>query len=121
MRRRYSSPATPISASESRARSIMIATLDDLDLLRLVFSAHPVNEAVLMGDAPRPVALKRVFERLRLTETFGRIAPDVSDQFIDRVQDIGIRVLPAEVFLPGVRRPDNPHRGAASGSDRSCS
>lgn len=62
-----------------------------------------VNEAVLVGDAARPVALEAVFERLGLADPFIAVALDIRDQRVDALEDLAVLGLPPYGASPGVR------------------
>ena len=60
-------------------------------------------------DATRPIALKRVPERLGLSNTAIRIAHDVFNYEVDSSQGPRIRFLPVEIFFLRLGREDEIH------------
>jgi hypothetical protein len=71
---------------------IMIAALNDFELLVFVFSGNAIDEAVFLRDAAGPESLKTVLEGFRLPERLKWIALNVFDAGVD----------PAENFFIGL-------------------
>src|SRR5664280_2470759 len=74
-----------------------------------------VDEAVLVCDASRPVALRPMSEWLGLTDSVVAVAGDVLDQGVDPFERLAVLTLPPQIVLPGAFIPDELH------SARSCS
>ena len=85
--------------------AIVIAQLRDQDLI----AGPPVYNPVLGGNAPRPISLKNVLQRLGFADTRMGIARDFFDQQIDSRNGLRIGPLPVEVVLPGLRRKNQVH------------
>src|SRR5215208_5837092 len=68
-----------------------------------------VHEAVLISDAPGPVAGEVVLQRLRLTDALIAVALDVRQQQVDPLEDSAVLGLPPQVVLPRVLVPDEEH------------
>jgi hypothetical protein len=81
--------------------SIMIAALGDFNVLSFAFAAHPINQAVLTSDAPRPPFREGILKGLRLAEPLEWVAPDILDEFIDGIEDLRVLFLPLKIFFPG--------------------
>lgn len=93
------------AATLSASLTIVIAQLRDQDLIARLF----VNDPMLGGDSARPVALQRVPERLGLADTGGGMTHDLFDEEIDSRNHLGIRLLPVEIVVPGLRRENEIH------------
>ena len=76
----------------------MVSKLGDMDG---VF-AHAVNEAVFIVDAARPVARKRVFQGLGLSNALKRAAFCLFNERVDAFEDFSIGFLPEQIVVPGV-------------------
>ena len=92
-------------ATLSASLAIVIAQLRDQDLI----AGPPVDNPVLGGNAPRPISLKNVLQRLGFADTRVGIARYFFDQQIDSRNDLWIGALPVEVILPGLGRKDQVH------------
>lgn len=68
-----------------------------------------VDEAVLVGDAPRPVAGEVVAECLGLTDALVAVPADVGEELVDPLEGPTILRLPPPLVLPGVLVPDEQH------------
>ena len=79
-------------------RSIVVSKLGDMDG---VFG-YPVDEAVFVIDSTRPVARKRMLERLRLSNTFKRVAFGRFKEFIDTLENLFVGFLPEKIVVPSV-------------------
>jgi len=66
-----------------------------------IFS-RPVNNAVLIVDAPGPVTGKAVFERFGFAGTRERIVHDFMDQLVYAFEHVLVGLLPVEIVLPGI-------------------
>src|SRR5665647_452347 len=64
-----------------------------------------VNEPVLIGDAPRPVAVKPTFEGLGFTDPLIAVPFEILDQRVDPSQDLAVLGLPPHVIIPGALVP----------------
>src|SRR5690242_3952516 len=71
------------------------------------------------GDPARPPATQSMLERLRLTEAFERVTPDVFDQIVDGLKNLRIVLLPIKVIVPRLLGPQQPHLSV--GPMSSCS
>src|SRR3712207_3469974 len=85
--------------------AVVVAAGGDADLVL----DDLVHEAVLVGDAARPVALEAVLERLRLADPLVAVAGDVLQERVDPLQDLAVLGLPPDVVGPGVLVPDELH------------
>src|SRR5271170_2159075 len=88
-----------------RSALVVIPAGGDADLVL----GDLVHQAVLVGDAPGPVALEAVLERLGLADPFIPVAPDVLDQLVDPLEDLAVLGLPPDVVRPGRLIPDQLH------------
>src|ERR1019366_4428990 len=68
-----------------------------------------VDEAVLVCDASRPIALKPMSEWLRLTDPVVAVASDVLDQGVDPFERLAVLTLPPQIVLPGAFIPYDLH------------
>jgi len=76
----------------------MIAQLSNKDS---IFSG-PVNDAVLVINAPGPVAGKTVLERFRFAAACEGIAHYLMNKGIDAFEHFFVGFLPVEIVLPGI-------------------
>ena len=83
----------------------MVAQLRDQDLIASLF----VNDPMLGSDSARPIALQRVLQRLRLSDTGGGTTHDFFNEQIDSRNHLRIRLLPIKTIVPGLRREDEIH------------
>jgi len=74
-----------------------------------VSTGHPIHESVLTADATRPVALKCMLQRLRLTDAAIWLTHDVFDELVNPFQRFSIRCVPIEIIFPRVVREDEVH------------
>lgn len=81
----------------------MIPTLRDLQGLRIAAARHAVHQSVLARDPSRPPACQVLPQRLRPAHAGERVSPAFLDQGIDPLQDLGVRLLPAEILGPAFR------------------
>src|SRR5450830_596494 len=77
-----------------------------------------VDQAVLVGDAPRPVPVQAMLERLGLADSLmGRVltgaSRDVLEQLVDPLEDPAVLDLPVQVVRPGVLIPHVPHSASS--------
>src|SRR5450756_34894 len=90
--------------------AVVVTAGGDADLV----ACDLVDEAVLVGDPPRPVPVQAVLERLGFADPLvrgptGGAAGDVLEQFVDPLDDASVLGLPVQVIGPGVGVPDVPH------------
>lgn len=62
---------------------------------------RPVDEAVFVVYAVRPLAGEAVFEGFRLSGAGERVAHDLMDEPVDAFEHMFVGVLPVEVVFPG--------------------
>ena len=100
MRRRSSLAATPslrrqlYPAHHLAPARVMVAASDDLYSLILADGAGAVHDAMVAGNAPRPLAAQITAKRLGLADALERVSPDVSQENVDPTRDILISFLP---------------------------
>ncbi len=64
--------------------------------------SRPVNDAVLVVDAPGPVTGEAVFERFGFARAGEGISNDLMDDPVDAFEHVFVGLLPIEIVLPGV-------------------
>lgn len=77
--------------------AVVIAALGDPDLV----VDHLVDESALIGNSPRPVPLKAVFEGLGFTNAVIAVSLNILNQLIDASQNFAVFSLPSDVVFPG--------------------
>lgn len=87
-------------AGQAASISIMIPARQYLKRLRVTRSTDPVYKAVLARDPARPPSRQIPSQRLGLARAGERVSPAFLDQNVDPLQDLGVRLLPAEIFGP---------------------
>ena len=60
-----------------------------------------IDEAVFFVDAPAPVPLQFMFQRLWLADTFVTAAVNVFHQLVDAFQNFSVLSLPVKIIIPG--------------------
>ena len=70
---------------------------------------RPVDEAVFVIDASRPVAGKAVLEGFGFAGAGEGVTHDLMDEPIDAVEHLPVGLLPVEIVLPGMLRKDEFH------------
>ena len=83
---------------KAKDRSIVVSKLGDMDGI----FGYAVDEAVLIVDAARPVARKRVFQGLGLSNALKRAAFCLFNERVDASEDFSIGFLPEQIVVPGV-------------------
>ena len=73
-------------------------------------SNHFVDDAVLIVDAPRPIARERMPQGFWLTNATEGITLNLTDQTINPLQQFAVAALPVEVVLPGFGGKNQEHR-----------
>jgi len=86
-------------------RSVVVAQLSDQD--GVAFDL--VHEAMLVGDAAGPVAGQRVLQRFGLADALEGSPLNVTDEGVDALYYLTVRLLPVEVLFPRVLREDELH------------
>src|SRR5438445_6165353 len=76
--------------------AIVIAQLRDQDLI----ADLPVNNSMLRSNPARPIALQRMFKRLRFADAAIGRAHHVFDKQIASLPRVWVSFLPVEIFLP---------------------
>lgn len=72
---------------------------------------HEVNQSVLIGDAPRPRALRSVLQLFGLADPGEWFAQACVDERVDAFKDLPVGRLPVLVVFPGRLVPDQTHSG----------
>lgn len=78
----------------------MIPARQHLKRLRVSRSTNPVHQPVLARDPSRPPSREVLPQRLRPAGAGERVSPAFLDQDIDPLQNLGVRLLPAEILGP---------------------
>jgi hypothetical protein len=78
----------------------MLPARQDLKRSHLTLSTNPVHQSVLALDPARPPACKVLPQRLRPPRAGERVSSAFLDQDINPLQNLGVRLLPAEIFGP---------------------
>ena len=63
-------------------------------------TSDPVNNSMLRSNPARPIALQRMFKRLRFADAAIRSADHVFDKLVDSLPRVWVSFLPGEIFLP---------------------
>jgi hypothetical protein len=78
----------------------MIPARQHLKGLSVVRSTNPVHQSVLARDPSRASDGEVLPQRLRPASAGERVLPAFLDQDIDPLQNLGVCLLPAEIFGP---------------------
>ena len=109
-----------LNLEQGSSAAVMVPACGNLDL----GVGDPVDQPMLLGDTPGPVAGELVSQRLRFAQSLVSVASDVPDQGVDPLQGPTAPGLPPEVVLPRLVGPADPHlsgrRGGRAGCRRSC-
>src|SRR3954469_9781097 len=99
------------SASGRRARSpsIMIPALRHFQRLCLAFPRHPIHQAMLPCDPPRPPAAEILPQGLGLAGAAERVPHAFLESGVTPDLLSGVRPLPVEILVPGSGREGEVH------------
>jgi hypothetical protein len=78
----------------------MISARQHLKRLRVTRPTNSVHQSVLPRDSSRPPAREVLPQRLWPARAGERVSPAFRDKDIDPLQNLGVRLLPAEILGP---------------------